>query len=235
VAFLDNGNLRIELYQPAGKERTEVASRTDGHIDHLALDVLDMDSALKDALNRGARLHPATAQGPVSLPTFGPKGVRYAILEGPSGEKVEFTRRMDSASGRKENMSGWSHLGIPVTDLERSKFFYERFGFKQTLHAEIPQDSECIRAVMMEKDGFTIELYQLTSKDIPEIRSRKDGRIDHIALDVADAEKAFQELKAAGLEPLESAPVTLPFWENGVTYFNVRGPDGEKVEFIQRL
>jgi len=51
-----------------------------------------------------------------------------------------------------------------------------------------------------------------------------------------DINRAYAEIKSAGLEILEeNAPVFLPFWEHGVKYFTVRGPDGEKVEFNQIL
>ena len=39
----------------------------------------------------------------------------------------------------------------------------------------------------------------------------------------------------AGLAPLEDAIQFLPFWENGVRFFNLLGPNGETVEFSQRL
>jgi lactoylglutathione lyase len=51
-----------------------------------------------------------------------------------------------------------------------------------------------------------------------------------------DIEQAYQEIRTAGLEILEEpAPVFLPFWEKGVKFFTIRGPDGEKVEFNQIL
>ena len=56
-----------------------------------------------------------------------------------------------------------------------------------------------------------------------------------MGLGVADAEKAYQELQDAGMDTLEDAPVTLPFWDKGVKYFNIRGPDGEKVEFNEKI
>jgi lactoylglutathione lyase len=80
-----------------------------------------------------------------------------------------------------------------------------------------------------------IELYQLTPKDLDELRSRKDGHIDHIAFDVADVDAAFREMQEAGMECLEEAPVLLDFWERGCKYFAIRGPDGEKLEFNQIL
>ncbi len=88
---------------------------------------------------------------------------------------------------------------------------------------------------MMELGGLVLELYQLAGTQRAEIAARGDGHIDHVALDVADIKQAWDDVRAAGLEPLVDAPVFLPFWENGVKYFNVRGPDGEKVEFNQRL
>ncbi len=135
----------------------------------------------------------------------------------------------------KGNLTGPQHLGIPVTDIARSQAFYGRLGFKEAMRAELPEGGETVKVAMMELNGFVIELYQLAGKDQPGIRSRKDGHIDHIAMDVRDIGKAFAELKAAGLTILEKEPVFLPFWEKGVQYFNVLGPDGERVEFAERL
>lgn len=39
----------------------------------------------------------------------------------------------------------------------------------------------------------------------------------------------------AGYKILESAPVFLQFWKNGCKYFNIIGPDGERLEFNQVL
>ena len=66
-------------------------------------------------------------------------------------------------------------------------------------------------------------------------RARPPGAIDHLALDVDDIESAWEEVRMAGLAPLEDAIQFLPFWENGVRFFNLLGPNGETVEFSQRL
>lgn len=63
----------------------------------------------------------------------------------------------------------------------------------------------------------------------------RPGAIDHLALDVDDIESAWEEVRMAGLAPLEDAIQFLPFWENGVRFFNLLGPNGETVEFSQRL
>jgi len=132
------------------------------------------------------------------------------------------------------NLTGLQHLGLPVADLKKSRAFYERLGFRQVMAAELPQAVDSILVAMMELNGFVIELYQLTGEDLKEIRSRKDGHIDHVALNVRDIDAAYRELKAAGIAPLEPAPVYLPFWEYGIRYFNVLGPDGERVEFASK-
>ncbi|CAG0941485.1 lactoylglutathione lyase [Candidatus Brocadiaceae bacterium] len=136
----------------------------------------------------------------------------------------------------KGNLQGLQHLGIPVTDLERSKAFYARLGFVEAMRTDIPGASEPIRVAMMRHEKLTIELYQLEGEERQALSERTDGHIDHIALDVMDIEKAHAEICAAGLEVLEdAAPVFLPFWDRGVKYFTIRGPDGEKVEFNQIL
>jgi lactoylglutathione lyase len=134
------------------------------------------------------------------------------------------------------NLQGLQHLGIPVTDIERSKAFYMQLGFIEAMRTDIQPQTEVIRVAMMQHENFTIELYQLGQEERREIARRSDGHIDHVALNVLDIDQAYAEIKAAGLEILEDdAPVFLPFWEHGVKYFTVRGPDGEKVELNQIL
>ena len=134
------------------------------------------------------------------------------------------------------NLQGLQHLGLPVTNLERSKDFYAQLGFTEALRTDIQPQTEVIRVAMMEHENFAIELYELGQEKRQEIAKRTDGHIDHVALNVLDIEKAYAEIRSAGLEILEeNAPVFLPFWEHGVKYFTVRGPDGEKVEFNQIL
>jgi lactoylglutathione lyase len=136
----------------------------------------------------------------------------------------------------KDNLQGFQHLGLPVTDLERSRAFYQNFGFTEAMRTDLTPQEHLVRVAMLEKSGFTIELYQLPGAEREEIAARGDGHIDHMALNVRDIDAALAEIRAAGLEVLEpDAPVFLPFWTHGVKFFTVRGPDGEKVEFNQIL
>jgi lactoylglutathione lyase len=89
--------------------------------------------------------------------------------------------------------------------------------------------------IMMQLGSITLELYEMPEPDNSEIRNRKNGHIDHIAFDVEDISVTYQTLKDAGYPPLEPAPVKLDFWKNGCKYFNILGPDGERLEFNQIL
>jgi lactoylglutathione lyase len=52
---------------------------------------------------------------------------------------------------------------------------------------------------------------------------------------VADIDETFATVKEAGFKVVEDAPVFLQFWKNGCRYFNITGPDGERLEFNQIL
>jgi len=61
-----------------------------------------------------------------------------------------------------------------------------------------------------------------------------NGAVDHIALNVTDLDAMYEYATAKGYESIEG-PNFLPFYENGVRYFIVLGPNHEKLEFNQRL
>jgi catechol 2,3-dioxygenase-like lactoylglutathione lyase family enzyme len=126
------------------------------------------------------------------------------------------------------------HIGIPVNDIIKSTAFYKKLGFKKSMSSTFEIDSEKGGIVaMMERDKMIIELYQMPETKLSEIKNRKDGHIDHIAFDVDDIEITFQTLKENGFQVIEEAPVFLNFWSNGCKYFNILGPDGERLEFNQ--
>ena len=134
------------------------------------------------------------------------------------------------------NFNGYQHLGVPVTDIKVTRAFYQKLGFKEVMGTSIGEGNNLTHVSMMRRAGLTLEFYQPPSKDVTEIGSRNDGHIDHIAFDVNDVDKAFEELTNAGFKPLQKEPVKLgTFWERGCKYFSIRGPDGEILEFNQIL
>lgn len=135
------------------------------------------------------------------------------------------------------NLKGFQHIGLPVTDIEQSAAFYQQFGFKEVMHAEVPAGDEVINVKMLELGGMLLELYQPVGDELADISTRNHGHVDHFALDVENIDEVFATVKAAGFQPLQDAPITLStFWNNrGASYFFIEGPDGERVEFCERL
>ncbi len=127
------------------------------------------------------------------------------------------------------------HIGIPAHDLEVSIPFYERLGFENVMESPFEFDGGFGTCVMMKNHEVIVELYQMPEKQLAEIKKRSHGHIDHIAIDVADVDHAFETLKKAGFEILEDTPTFLQFWKNGTRFFNVKGPSGEIIEFNQIL
>ena len=115
-----------------------------------------------------------------------------------------------------EMLTGVQHIGVPTNDLEKTVAFYETIGFQPVLE-------------IVQLKNLVIETYENHAA------VGKPGAIDHIALDTTDIEAAFAAAKEAGLTMLDDEIHGLPFWANGVKFFTVKGPNGEKVEFCQKL
>ena len=130
---------------------------------------------------------------------------------------------------------GIQHIGIPVTDIGVSENFYHKLGFSCIMKSDFESEGEKGVAIMMERNGIVIELYELPEKELVEIQKRKDGHIDHIAFDVPDINAAFNSLKNQGFSIEDREPVFLHFWEKGCRYFTIIGPDKERLEFNQIL
>jgi catechol 2,3-dioxygenase-like lactoylglutathione lyase family enzyme len=127
------------------------------------------------------------------------------------------------------------HIGIPVTDIAVSEAFYTRLGFHKVMQKPFEMDGKTGTCIMMKQGTILIELYQMPEHRLQEIRKRADGHIDHFAFVVEDIDSTFKALKEARFQIIEEEPVFLHFWERGCKYFNILGPDGERLEFNQTL
>lgn len=88
VAMMQNGQTIMELYQLYGAERELLKSSLDGHINHIAFNVVDIDKAFSDIRYVGI---PTIEEAPIFL-NFWDKGCKYFTIRGPSGEKLEFNQ-----------------------------------------------------------------------------------------------------------------------------------------------
>jgi lactoylglutathione lyase len=84
VAFLQLKQVMIETYQ------NYQGAMAHGSIDHIALDVTDIEAAYAEIGKLG---YPILEDGIQSLP-FWKNGVRFFTIEGPNKEKVEFSQML---------------------------------------------------------------------------------------------------------------------------------------------
>ena len=128
------------------------------------------------------------------------------------------------------NVTGLQHLGMPCRDLDVSCAFYAKLGFKQIFATKFQDDAgHDGEARFLTLGNLTLELY------VADKVAGKAGAIDHLALNVQDIEAAFAAVNALGLNNTHDTIHQLPFFERGVKFFTIEGPNQEKVEFNQYL
>lgn len=121
----------------------------------------------------------------------------------------------------KDYATGIQHIGIPTKDMEASKQFYEKLGFE--IAYETLNDGNQVKFFKM--GNLIMEVYE--SDDV----AMKVGSVDHVAIDVKDIEQTYKEICDLGLNNLQDEIHFLPFWDNGVKFFTIKGPNEEKIEF----
>ena len=125
----------------------------------------------------------------------------------------------------KDYASGVQHIGIPTKDMDAAQAFYEKLGFE--IAFETINDGSKVKFFKM--GNLVMEVYE--SADV----AMKVGAIDHVAIDVKDIEQTYQDICRLGLNTLQDEIHFLPFWDNGVKFFTIKGPNEEKIEFGQFL
>ena len=105
--------------------------------------------------------------------------------------------------------------------------FYQKLGFEIAFRTVNEEANE--KVVFLKLHTLVIETYENKAAVM------QSGAIDHIAIDVKDIEKVYAMINQAGLNSTQDTVHFLPFWENGVKFFTIEGPNKEKVEFSQYL
>ena len=136
-----------------------------------------------------------------------------------------------------------THIGICVSDLERSlRFYRDLLGFKYISELEVagePSDTLLelrdvkLRAVYLERDGTRIELLHYTSPG-----SEGDGAptpmnrlgLTHLSLRVDDLEGLLKQLEKAGVRSLKATNVYNPRFQAGAIF--ITDPDGTRIELV---
>lgn len=121
--------------------------------------------------------------------------------------------------------SGIQHIGIPTVDMDQTCRFYEALGFQRAFETVIRGSQ---RVVFLRFANVIVEAYEASEPN-------RTGAIDHIAIDCQDIEGAYAFAKAQGYRIVSQGIEALDFWENGVRFFIMEGPNNERIEIDQRL
>lgn len=142
-----------------------------------------------------------------------------------------------------KKVDGLTHVGITVSDLERSIKFYEKnFGFKMVRRAEFDEaffaaaptlygltNTTCPVAVMAAPDGVQIELFQFTPQMNKEYIPWNRVGITHIALVTDNVLNMCEQLHKNNVEfcmdPLQR--------DDGGYWVFMRDPDGNMIEVME--
>ncbi len=87
--MMQSGEIIIELYQlPSRLISQDILKRVDGHIDHIAFNVDDIESTFSILKNNNFQI---LQESPVYLP-FWKNGIKFFHILGPDKERLEFNQ-----------------------------------------------------------------------------------------------------------------------------------------------
>lgn len=131
---------------------------------------------------------------------------------------------MELSEHIRQQVTGLQHIGIPTADFNHTVDFYHGLGFVTAYERTEPN-----RVAFLRLRNVLVETWFLP--DAPKC----PGAIDHIALDVQDVDSLFLRIRDAGYTLCHQEVQFLPFWEHGVRFFTIEGPNAEKIEFSEML
>ncbi|MFT8639808.1 MAG: VOC family protein [Bifidobacterium sp.] len=117
------------------------------------------------------------------------------------------------------------HVGLPTSDLDGTIEFYKNVMGFEVAGVFRNGDSRC---AFLRYGHITLESWEVEESQMA------DGAWNHLALDCKDIDAAFENAKALGLDLIDKEVQGIPsFWDNGIRYFNIHGPNKEIIEFCQ--
>ncbi len=135
-------------------------------------------------------------------------------------------------------MTAFNHVGHCVTDLDRSRRFYEElFGFRVRNELRVPDEPTArllretpplgLRAVYLERDGFVLELLHFDRDGNAPRRDRtfSEPGLTHLSMSVDDIGETCARVADLGGEVLADTDL-------GGLAVMIRDPDGQLIELL---
>ncbi len=119
-----------------------------------------------------------------------------------------------------------NHFGLRVRDLDISREFYGKLGFKFIIGPVGPEPV----AILEHPSGVNINLILNGSKDAPETNILMEGGnkypgYTHVALEISSYSSAKKEVEELGISITEEVEF------KGTKFFFIRDPDSNIIEF----
>ncbi|MDD3206008.1 MAG: VOC family protein [Lachnospiraceae bacterium] len=119
---------------------------------------------------------------------------------------------------------GIQHIGIPCENIEEAIRFYQEIAFDVVYQTVNENQKVCF----LQNENLIIECYEDKAVKV-------NGAINHFAINTTEIEKVYTEMINKKMKMVEEKINYLPFWEKGVKFFTILGPNKEQIEFCQKL
>jgi catechol 2,3-dioxygenase-like lactoylglutathione lyase family enzyme len=139
------------------------------------------------------------------------------------------------ATGLEGEQTVFNHVGICVTDLDRSRTFYEEvLHFRYWWELEAPDEGTSqllqipmpvgLRAVYLVRDGFVLELLHYSEAGTEPFRTRvmNEPGLTHLSLSVGDIPAVLEKVARNGGQVIEETDMQAAII--------IRDPDGQIIE-----
>jgi catechol 2,3-dioxygenase-like lactoylglutathione lyase family enzyme len=157
-------------------------------------------------------------------------------------------KESSSASESAATVSAVRGVEVVVSDLDRSRAFFELLGFTKLREEELSGPAEeqrtSIAGARVRRLELALGTEQLAlrqfitpagGRPVPRDSRGNDLWFQHIAIVVRDMDRAYEWLRAHHVAHVSSGPQTLPRWNRaaaGIQAFYFADPDGHTLEII---
>lgn len=119
------------------------------------------------------------------------------------------------------------HIGIMVSDVEKSLAFYQKvFGLELRLREKLNDKIELLFLHAPDQPNVEVELVG------PVQMEHIEGLVNHLAFRVDNLEAEIARFKELGVEMVDEEPRVILGRPVKIAFF--KGPDGEKLELVER-
>ena len=138
----------------------------------------------------------------------------------------------------------FSHVGVCVSDLERSVRFYEGLGFERAQSHEVGEefgalmeiDGVRLESQFLRQEGVTIELLHFAAPGHSGAGTRRplnELGLTHLSVRVDDVDAALRTVEALGGSVVRGTRTTFGDGEAALDFVYCTDPDGVRVELMR--